>query len=510
MIRIIDLFAGPGGLGEGFSSFRDNHNSRPFKIVMSVEKEASAHSTLTLRAFLRQFEPEERPADYESYRQGKISKSELLEKWSNQSEQAETETLGRPTALGDDNQIIEERIKELKKRYPNDPWVLIGGPPCQAYSLAGRSRNRGIANYQPENDERNFLYREYLRMLALACPDVFVMENVRGILSAKVSGKLIFEDIIKDLRQPGVAVDIAKSKDVKYKIYSLVVEGENLSSEDYLIKSEDYGVPQRRHRVILLGVRSDLNNRPSVLIKNDRYVSVDDVIGNLPALRSKISKGGDDPEKWYSAIETGITELLRSNNFSDFITKQCLEDYLLDSKTSIKLPTSSYTYSDKKSPTFGDNMPISLARWLKGTSENLDGHEARGHMPADLSRYFYASCYAISNGGVSPKAKDFPELLSPNHANWKSGKFADRFRVQVGNLPSTTITSHISKDGHYFIHPDPTQCRSFTVREAARLQTFPDDYHFEGNRTQQYVQVGNAVPPYLALKIARVVYGILF
>ena len=142
----------------------------------------------------------------------------------------------------------------------------------------------------------------------------------------------------------------------------------------------------------------------------------------------------------------------------------------------------------------------------------LDAHDTRTHMASDLRRYMYATVFAKVMKR-SPKLSDFPVSLLPDHHNVSlgaSGKmFSDRFRVQLSHEVATTVTSHISKDGHYFIHYDPVQCRSLTVREAARLQTFPDNYKFEGPRTQQYHQIGNAVPPYLAAQIAEIIAEIL-
>jgi len=503
-INVIDLFAGPGGFGEGFATLENGAGRRPFRIRMSVEKEASAHATLTLRAFLRRFFPQGFPLEYEAYRQGEISRETLFASWSREAGAAHEETMGRPVELGKDNTQILQQLRKVLAEAGNEPWVVIGGPPCQAYSLVGRSRNRGKRGYRPENDERNFLYREYLRILARVRPEVFVMENVRGILSARVHGERIFGRILEDLTQPAKAARVYGAHDLEYRIHSLVVDKPptELEWEDYLIRSERFGVPQARHRVILLGIRSDIECHPEVLVPASS-VDVGDVITGLPAIRSRISRGGDSPEAW----EDIVRECKRmSRGHVPVEVHRIMRATVRELDGSLSVEADDYLWGR---PTFGRGLQRRLRAWLAGQSETLVGHVARSHMPSDLARYFFASCWAAAMDGSSPRPNDYPEFLAPAHVNWKSGNFADRFRVQSWNRPSSTITSHIAKDGHYFIHPDPAQCRSLTPREAARLQTFPDDYHFEGSRTQQYQQIGNAVPPWLARQIAKIVYGIL-
>jgi DNA (cytosine-5)-methyltransferase 1 len=135
-------------------------------------------------------------------------------------------------------------------------------------------------------------------------------------------------------------------------------------------------------------------------------------------------------------------------------------------------------------------------------------------MASDLARYLFSASFAHSTS-YSPRLNIFPPKLLPDHINVHGEQgseaipFNDRFRVQCRNEPATTVVAHIAKDGHYYIHYDPTQCRSLTVREAARLQTFPDNYFFSGNRTDQYTQVGNAVPPLLAHRLARILRSLL-
>lgn len=157
-----------------------------------------------------------------------------------------------------------------------------------------------------------------------------------------------------------------------------------------------------------------------------------------------------------------------------------------------------------------DDVPEHLKNWL--VDKRLNGilnHEVRQHMMSDFLRYGFAAAFAEVHGHSPRGAKEFPQTLYPEHKNWETGKFVDRFKVQISDAPSSTVTSHLSKDGHYFIHPDASQLRSLSVREAARLQTFPDNYFFEGSRGAQFKQVGNAVPPWMARQIAGVVYSLL-
>ncbi|MEL0636393.1 DNA cytosine methyltransferase [Marinomonas sp. TI.3.20] len=499
-ILVIDLFAGPGGLGEGISATQTPDGKFPFHIGVSVEKDMFAHKTLTTRAFYRLLKRKSQNLDnYYRYLHGEISREELFEQHPDEAIEAQIETLNGPKELGKDNDLIHDRISTLVKDHQG-PKVLIGGPPCQAYSLAGRSRNAGNKNYVAENDTRHFLYKEYLEVISLAKPDVFVMENVRGILSAKVNGQVMFPQILEDLRNPGL---VTKQPNIpSYKIYSLVTDAEDPENPQYedstnfLIRCEQYGIPQARHRVILLGIREDISSTPEILKSCNDQVTVEEAIGDLPSLRSGLSKQKDNSEDWEDLVSDN------ANKLQNTLIKQFNADTI--SRLNLQ-PKNRLARKERKLSNNALNMPVSLQNWyIDPNLQVVLNHESRGHMADDLLRYAYCAAYAKIKG-VSPKSRDFPKELAPAHANWETGTHADRFRVQVANKYATTITSHISKDGHYFVHYDPQQCRSLSVREAARLQTFPDNYIFEGNRTNQYVQVGNAVPPYLAKKIGEII-----
>jgi len=518
-IKVIDLFAGPGGLGEGFSAFRTPEGKYPFKIAASVEKEASAHKTLTLRAFFRQFLGHEVPPEYYEYLRGspKVSAEQFFShKFPNEWAAAKQETLGGPKALGseDHNEIfsaIEEQIAEHTGKR-----IVIGGPPCQAYSLVGRARNKGIKGYVAADDHRHFLYKEYLKVLDLVQPDIFVMENVKGILTARVNGESIFQKIREDLVCPARALCSSRDE-VEYELlpFAHPLQDHNLygsyQNKDFVIRAEDYGIPQARHRVILLGVRKSLlpEELSGELLsdwRRDDPVNLGQVINNLPRLRSGLTRTKPNNfTAWKNNFERAFLKVYSGLAFSTKAQDNAKNAY--ESATEELSQGGRWVPAEQKPKSY---LPDGLKHWYE--DECLSGfvnHEARNHMAEDLHRYLYASCYAAARDGTSPRSRDYPENLAPKHKNWTTGNFIDRFKVQAENRVASTVTSHISKDGHYFIHYDPSQCRSLTVREAARIQTFPDNYFFEGTRTEQYVQVGNAVPPLLANHIAKVVFSLL-
>ncbi|MEJ7683740.1 MAG: DNA cytosine methyltransferase [Segetibacter sp.] len=400
----------------------------------------------------------------------------------------------------------DKRIRQSLKGKRN--FVLIGGPPCQAYSLVGRARRQEKIGLNKE-DVRVYLYREYYRILAVHRPPVFVMENVKGLLSSKVANEHIFYQLINDLRDPIMAYKKLQGQErmyksgIHYKIYSLIkkpngyeIDGQPIyNPKDFIIQSENYGIPQTRHRVILLGIRSDINTTPEILKPFGRQIAIEEVLAGVPKIRSGLSKREDDSVGWLNVLK-----LVEQSNLQHEISGD-VWNRMLEVINQMSIPT------NETGALFVKSTPASKYKSEWFIDQKLGGfpnHQSRSHIKEDLYRYLYVSCFA-SVKGRSPKLPEFPPSLLPKHLNIRDGKFTDRFRTQLYGHPSKTVTSHISKDGHYFIHPDPTQCRSLTVREAARIQTFPDNYFFCGPRTQQFHQVGNAVPPLLAKQIGEVV-----
>jgi DNA (cytosine-5)-methyltransferase 1 len=509
---IVDLFAGPGGLAEGFSSLRKD-GSHPFRIVLSVEKEPSAFQTLRLRSFLRQF-PNDFPAEYYRFLNEDIPEPDWEKLYPDEWEAAREETV--MLELGSRGAVarIDARLDEIVKTHRGNV-LLIGGPPCQAYSLVGRARNKGTEGYEASKDNRHFLYKEYIRILKKLMPAAFVMENVKGLLSSSVDGERIFDHVLDDLSAVG---------DGAYRLIPLIPRSGQLHvpglghppAFDFVVRAEDHGIPQSRHRVIILGIRADIADRldeakfsSALLPQSDVPVAVQDVLKGMPRLRSGLSNGEDSEKIWQSQASRVMRRVSKIAIGMPEEDKEKFRAKGEDAADGLEAASRVFKRSGGSYADLPASCPTGLRNWLYDRKlTRFPNNETRGHMLADLGRYFYAALFGKVMG-VSPKAKNFPSELAPEHANWKTGKFADRFRVQLWKIPATTITSHIAKDGHYFIHPDPAQCRSLTVREAARLQTFPDNYFFKGNRTQQFIQVGNAVPPFLARKIAAAVQQLL-
>ncbi len=524
-IPVIDLFAGPGGLGEGFSAYTYKcSGEQPFQIKLSIEKDPAAHRTLQLRSFFRKLSQNPVPDAYYDYlRQADVvpedeRRKKLFDQYPEKAEQVEREALLAELGQKNPHTIYKWIQRALAEYDEYDEWVLIGGPPCQAYSIANRSRNRGNDNNQEEKEQRQYLYLEYLQIIAEHRPAIFVMENVKGLLSATFKNQHIFELMYEDLQEPEKALNrenrpvrspVPARRPSRYKLYSLVKSDEisNANLSDFVVYMENFGIPQTRHRVIILGIRDDINIPPKTLEERSQ-INARKVLDGLPKLRSGLSREEDSNDAWrnwlYKIAECPWFESLQTQGNGEIYEKL---------SNALKKIRHNAGRGDEFVPYDDTNINYEREWFLDSRIGGVCNHTTRGHIVSDLYRYFYAACFAKVKD-QSPKLKDFPDDLLPDHKNAKraangSPLFVDRFRVQLRDNPATTVTSHISKDGHYYIHHDPTQCRSLTVREAARLQTFPDNYFFCGPRTSQYVQVGNAVPPLLARQIADIVHDVL-
>jgi len=405
-LTYMELFAGAGGLAEGFMR-------AGFIPVAHIEMDKYASLTTKTRFTYHYLKKENKLSVYHAYLKGQISRNELYsyppEKYTFMAinEEIKEDNLAALFKKIEDN-LVRLGLKKIK--------VIVGGPPCQAYSLVGRARDP----YNMENDPRNYLYKLYAEFLRKFEPEVFVFENVPGLLSAG-KGKL-WEDIRKHFENIGYAVD--------YKI----------------LNAYDSGVLQNRKRVIVIGWRKELDfyYPESKEDKNVKKYRVEDVLVDLPPLLSgkKIVYGN------YTSKPTPYLKKYKLRSKEDFLTLH------ITRKTNDR---------DK------EIYRLTIEMWEK-----------------DKKRLMYT---------------DIPEKYR-THNNQKS--FLDRFKVVAGDLPcSHTVVAHLAKDGHYYIHPDMKQLRSISLRVAASLQSFPDNYYFEGPMTAKFRQIGNAVPPLMAEKIAE-------
>ena len=344
---------------------------------------------------------------YENYLTSKITRQELLNN-------VPTDLLDSVMNYEISDSCIDEIFTKLKPKIIDSVDLIIGGPPCQAYSLLGRHR------IDVENDPRNKLFIQYGKFLKKYNPKAFVFENVPGLLTAN-NGKY-FEDLKTHFKSLG------------YKIHYKILD------------ASDYGVLQYRKRVIIIGWQNKIDlNFPDLDIKKSEF-TIDDLFSDLPEL-----KPGESLE---IANYTKKTDLAYSN---------------LNIQSNFKFTTQ---------------------------------HIARPHNKRDLSIYKLV-IEKWNRDRSRMKYTDLPSSLR-THNNLSS--FLDRFKVVDGKSYSHTVVAHIAKDGHHYIHPGIDQCRSISVREAARIQSFPDDYFFEGSRTAALTQIGNAVPPLLAYAIAKQLY----
>lgn len=412
----IDLFAGAGGLSEGF--IREG-----FEPIAHVELNEAACYTLKTRTVYHYLRSHNRCDIYESYLKGEISRKEL---YASVPSDVLSSIINLPIGA-DYNPLIHKTIEKQLNGKKVD--LIIGGPPCQAYSLVGRARSKDGM----KGDARNYLYVHYAKFLEKYDPQLFVFENVIGLKSA---GKGIYLQNMENL---------FFKKGYLMKLFT--------------VEANNFGVLQNRKRVIIIGWKEELSLEIPDLesIKNVANCKVNNLLNDLPKIQA--GEGSDKNLKYKSLKVNAYLSQTAIRNEDDILTQHIARPHTIQDKEIYR---------------------IAVEKWNAG-------HERLNY-------------------------NDLPERLK-THQNRES--FCDRFKVVASDaIHSQTVVAHIAKDGHYYIHPDIEQNRSISIREAARLQSFPDNYYFEGvkehmNRTPAFKQIGNAVPPLMAWEIAKYVKKIL-
>ncbi|UUD36106.1 DNA cytosine methyltransferase [Mycoplasmopsis citelli] len=404
MLKIIDVFSGAGGLTEGF---RQNK----FEFICHIEMDKDACSSLKLRNIYYYLKEKRKLSLYYKYISGRISKDYL---YSFVPEEATKNILNNEISKETMTSIFDFIDLNLKGEEIDG---IIGGPPCQAYSTIGRAANKS----KKAGDKRVYLYKYYLDFLNKYKPKFFIFENVKGLLSFKdLSEELLLPKIINEFNKSGYETD--------YKI----------------IDASDFGVPQKRERLFLVGYRKDLSFNKSFFEyldkENEKAPNLKELFEDLPQIKSGSSS--DEYSK---------------DSSSDFVNK-----------------------------------------YIRNKKDVLTQHNSRINNKNDLK--IYELVLKAKQQGKNLKYVDIPNKFQ-THSNKSS--FLDRYKSLDYSSVSHTVVAHISKDGHYYIHPDLNQNRSITVREAARIQGFPDNFYFENSRTSAFQQIGNAVPPILSQKIAK-------
>ncbi len=435
--KLLDLFAGAGGLSLGFELFVDERGKQIYELHKAVECDKYSCETLRKR-----------------YGSSKVIEGDLT------------------------NPKVRKRVIDECRGIVS---FVVAGIPCQSFSVIGPRSGYGKKIEKFKNDKRDELYKEFCRIVEAIKPNIIVIENVKGILSKRGrDGEEIINKLTNTLENLGYNL-----KNNKYQ------------NKYMMLNAADYGVPQTRERVIIIGVKKKWKKIDIPFVEPTHYdpkscgkingsilgllpyVSLYQAIGDLPEVKAKITKT--------KLTETEISKIEKLNKYRD-------------SGQDI-LPINGMK-KNQHFKTIDHSGRQFLSFILNGENAFIHHHTARGQQASDIDLFNH-----MKQGETAEKFRKRCPHLAKKLIKYKMDSFKDKYRKQKWNEPCTTVFAHLEKDGNRFIHPE--QARTLTPREIARVQSFPDDYLFEGPVSHKFRQIGNAVPPLLARQIAKTIYEVI-